>query len=216
VHLTNRGAKGYFDRIPVQWDALYSRENHLTYAFNRVFRKGLFERYDLTWQKCGNLEGASVLDIGCGTGRYSIEFAKRGAARVVGIDFAPAMVSFCENMAQEMDVADRCEFICDDFSTATFGGPFDVVAALGLFDYVPDPETLFRRISGLTRKTFVGSFPKRQWLWSVQRKIRYQWIKKCPIYYYDFDQLTKLVSEAGFPDFEIINMQSGFFVCGRK
>ncbi|WP_375392774.1 DUF1698 domain-containing protein, partial [uncultured Sphingomonas sp.] len=33
-----------------------------------------------------DLSGKSVLDIGCNAGFYSVEMARRGAARVVGID----------------------------------------------------------------------------------------------------------------------------------
>src|SRR5947209_12442454 len=34
-----------------------------------------------------NLAGKSVLDIGCNAGFYSLEMKRRGAARVLGIDF---------------------------------------------------------------------------------------------------------------------------------
>ena len=76
----------YFATVPKEWDALYSHESRLRYAVNRWLRSGLFRRYELTFERCGDLTGASVLDVGCGTGRYSIECAKRGASRVVGID----------------------------------------------------------------------------------------------------------------------------------
>jgi tRNA (mo5U34)-methyltransferase len=33
-----------------------------------------------------DLQGASVLDIGCNAGYYSIELKRRGAGRVVGVD----------------------------------------------------------------------------------------------------------------------------------
>jgi ribosomal protein L11 methylase PrmA len=34
-----------------------------------------------------------VLDIGCGTGLYSIEFAKRGATEVVKMDISPSVLN---------------------------------------------------------------------------------------------------------------------------
>lgn len=211
----NEGARTYFEHVPRQWDAIYSHENRLMYAFNRLLRKGIFERHELTFRKCGEITGASVLDLGCGTGRYSVEFAKRGAARVIGIDFAPSMVAFSQAMAKEMGVADRCEFICGDVLTLSLSQSFDIVAALGLFDYVPEPVSIIERISSLTSRVFVASFPSHGFLWGLQRKIRYNLIRKCPIYDYTHDQLEELLSPH-FPSYEIIPISSGFFVAARK
>ena len=67
------GAQKYFDSVPKEWDAFYSHENRFMYTINKLLRKGLYERYRLTFEHCGDLSGTKVLDIGCGTGRYSIE-----------------------------------------------------------------------------------------------------------------------------------------------
>jgi ubiquinone/menaquinone biosynthesis C-methylase UbiE len=150
----------YFDRVPKQWDALYSHENRFRYIINRLLRKGLYERYRLAFEHCGDLSGARVLDVGCGTGQYSIECAKRGASRVVGIDFAPSMIEFSRKVAGQMNVADQCEFICDDFLTCSFEGPFDVVLALGFFDYIRDAGPVFKKVGELSPRKFVASFPK--------------------------------------------------------
>lgn len=45
--------------------------------------------------------GASVLDVGCGFGRHSIEFARRGY-RVVGIDPSAAMIAAAEKKAVQV------------------------------------------------------------------------------------------------------------------
>lgn len=37
--------------------------------------------------------GATVLDAGCGTGRYLAALAERGASRLVGVDFSPEMLA---------------------------------------------------------------------------------------------------------------------------
>lgn len=215
MRLRNEGARTYFDHVPRQWDAIYSHENRVMYAFNRLLRKGIFQRHELTFRKCGEITGATVLDLGCGTGRYSVEFAKRGAARVTGIDFAPSMVAFSQRMASEMGVADRCEFICGDVLTLSLRQTFDIVAALGLFDYLSEPVSVVERISSLTSRVFVASFPSHGFLWGLQRRIRYNWMRGCSIYHYTRDQLEKLLSPH-FPSFEIIPISSGLFVAAWK
>lgn len=201
----------YFDRVPKQWDAFYSHENRFRYLINALLRKGLYERYRLTFEHCGDLSGAKVLDIGCGTGRYCIECAKRGADRVVGIDFAPSMIDFSREMAGRMNLADRCEFICGDFLSYPFEDTFDVVLALGLFDYIRDAGPLFKKIAELKPRRFVASFPKFTLIWGTQRLIRYYCFKRCPIYNYTAEKLERLYHEAPFADHKIIPCGKGFF-----
>lgn len=205
------GAQKHFDKVPKQWDAFYSHENRFIYLINKLLRKGLYERYRLTFEYCGNLSGVRVLDVGCGTGRYSIECAKRGASRVLGIDFAPSMIKFSQEIAEQMNVSDKCEFICDDLTTHKFEEVFDIVLSLGFFDYIEKPEEIFHKISQLKPRVFVASFPTFTPVWGIQRAIRYRFIKKCPIYYYTRDRLKQLYQEAGFSHCEIIRLQRGFF-----
>jgi ubiquinone/menaquinone biosynthesis C-methylase UbiE len=207
----NTGVQKHFDRVPKQWDAFYSHENRLMYLINKLLRKGLYERYRLTFEHCGDLSGAKVLDIGCGTGRYSIECVKRGASRVVGIDFAPAMIEFSHKIAQQMNVSDKCEFICGDFLAYPFNESFDVVLALGFFDYIKNAEPVFKKIAQLHPHKFAASFPKFTPVWGTQRAIRYYLFKKCPIYNYTAEQLDHLYRQASFSNYQIVPCQKGFF-----
>ncbi len=69
--------------------------------------------------------GKAILDIGCGSGPYSIELAKRGARRVLGLDFSEPMLEIARQPAREAGVGDalefkRGEFLAHDFGTETF------------------------------------------------------------------------------------------------
>ena len=76
----------------------------------------------------------SVLDAGCGTGRVSIELARRGV-EVVGVDLDPDLLDRAKRYAPEL------EWHLDDLSTFDLGRTFDVVVAPGnVIGFVADAD----------------------------------------------------------------------------
>jgi ubiquinone/menaquinone biosynthesis C-methylase UbiE len=70
--------KDYFTRAAKEFDDIYDdRGGPIKKLANRLFRKGMRERFELTLQYCGSGD-RSVLDIGCGAGRFTIPLAERG------------------------------------------------------------------------------------------------------------------------------------------
>lgn len=216
MDLNSDATRSYFNKIPRQWDALYAHENVVQYFFNRVLRRALFDRHRLTFEKCGEISGATVLDVGCGTGRFSIEFAVRGASRVVGVDFAPSMIDYARSLAAEMHVSEKCEFLCDNFLEHEFREQFQIIVAMGFFDYTANPQEVLQKIHSLTGRIFLASFPRDSLIWGLQRKIRYRFIKKCPVYHYSRGQLVDLYRAASFTDVSLLDTSHGFFVVARK
>ncbi|KAK3686585.1 hypothetical protein LTR37_019690 [Vermiconidia calcicola] len=80
-----------------------------------------------------NVEGATVLDLACGSGFYSHSFLQWVASTVVGVDISRAMLDEARNSSDNM----RSHFIEADCSTPTVypGGPFDIVFAAWLLNY---------------------------------------------------------------------------------
>lgn len=68
---------------------------------------------------------ADILDVGCGVGRHSVEFASRGY-NVVGVDYAEKLIE----RAQKRSGKDECVFLCKDFRMEKMGKKFDIVLAL--------------------------------------------------------------------------------------
>src|SRR5205085_2011370 len=101
-------------------------------------------------------------------------YAERGAARVVGVDFAEGMIDLAREYAQRLGVGDRCEFIAGAFPEAVPDEAYDASTAMGFFDYIEDPVPILARMREMTRETMVMSFPKaREWRVPV-RRLRFQ------------------------------------------
>ena len=85
-----------------------------------------------------DLRGKSVLDIGCNAGFYSIEMKKRGAERVVGIDFDETYLEQARFAAEvsEMEIEFRELSVYD---VAELGEKFDLVIFMGVLYHLRHP-----------------------------------------------------------------------------
>lgn len=196
-----------------QFDDLYEDERLLV----RLLRPGLFRRRQLAVDTITSYERPAVLDVGCGSGRIG-EFAlEAGAGAYLGIDFSEPMIELARQRLTGF--SDRVELVTADFLTAPLEGRFDVVLALGLFDYLPNPAAFATRMFGLTapRGCMVGSFPAWSLLKGPVRKVRYEWVGNCPIFNYTRPGLSRLWTEAGYQRVEILAPgKSGFLLRAHR
>jgi len=85
-----------------------------------------------------DVSGASVLDIGCNAGFYSIEMKRRGAARVLGIDVDDrylAQARFAaETLGLEIELEKRSVYDVDSIA-----GQFDFVFFMGVLYHLRYP-----------------------------------------------------------------------------
>lgn len=54
-----------------------------------------------------DLTDATVVDFGCGTGRYALQMARMGARKVVGVDFASEMLTIAQRKVRRAEDADE-------------------------------------------------------------------------------------------------------------
>jgi tRNA (mo5U34)-methyltransferase len=85
-----------------------------------------------------DLTGKTVLDIGCNGGFYSIEMKRRGADRVLGVDFDERYLAQARFAAEVMgaDIEFRQLSVYD---VATLGEKFDVVFFMGVLYHLRHP-----------------------------------------------------------------------------
>ena len=198
-----------FERDAESFDAIYRLERSPFWRYvNTTLRKAVFERYEITFQQAGDVTGKKVLDVGCGSGVYSVDFARRGAARVVGVDFSGNMLKIARQEAAQHGVADRCEFVLADFMELDLDEWFDVSVAMGVFDYVPEQVPFLRKMAELTTGKLIVAFPGRSLLREPARRLRYRLTGKGEIYLYDREDVEHIAAEAGLRDKEIIRIHS--------
>ena len=63
------------------------------------------------------LQGASVLDLYCGTGALGFEAISRGATEAVFVDANPLVLACSRDNAEELGIEDRCSFVRGDART---------------------------------------------------------------------------------------------------
>jgi tRNA (mo5U34)-methyltransferase len=85
-----------------------------------------------------DLSGRTVLDIGCNGGFYSIEMKRRGAARVVGIDFDAGYLDQAR-FAAAMCGAEVEFHQLSVYDVAALGERFDVVLFMGVLYHLRHP-----------------------------------------------------------------------------
>ena len=86
-----------------------------------------------------DLTGKSVLDIGCNGGFYSIEMRRRGAARVLGIDFDEDYLAQARFACEALGV-DGIEFRqMSVYDVGALGERFDLVVFMGVFYHLRHP-----------------------------------------------------------------------------
>ena len=209
--------RDHFDDDASRFDAIYDEKKGAVAGFIDNYWRGVVQkRLELNVERLRPLDGKKILDVGCGSGRFCIAFALEGAAKVVGIDFAQAMIEIADELAKKAGVADRCEFVVGSFpdDIDPSEGPFDASTANGFFDYVQDPAPLIARMRELTRGTMIMSFPKAV-EWRVPlRRLRF-WLKGTPLFLYRETQVRDILAKAGVTDYEMIYLDRDYLVVAK-
>ncbi len=115
-----------------------------------------------------NLEGATVLDIGCNGGFYSIEMKRRGAKRVLGIDVDDRYLNqarfAAKTLGLDIEFQKRSVYSVDEIP-----GQFDLVLFMGVFYHLRYPlftlDKVIKKVGGkLVFQTMIrGSETVKQW-----------------------------------------------------
>jgi 2-polyprenyl-6-hydroxyphenyl methylase/3-demethylubiquinone-9 3-methyltransferase len=96
------------------------------------------------------LDGASVLDVGCGGGILAESMASKGA-RVTGIDMAEKPLAVARLHQKESGTAVEYLQSTAESLAEERGGSYDVVTCLEMLEHVPSPPTVIQACRDLVR-----------------------------------------------------------------
>src|SRR5215467_6228485 len=169
------GTREYFDEVEAR---KYFVESHIP-AFAD------FERW----------RGKKGLEIGCGIGTDTINFARHGA-QVTSVDLTEKSLEVARQRAEVFGLEDRIRFIqanAEKLSESVPVEPYDLVYSFGVIHHTPHPERVLQEVRKyVTPASSVKIMVYNRWSWKVL------WILfiygKCQ--FWKLDKLIATYSEA--------------------
>ncbi len=208
LRASDGGAKDFFEGYARDFDHIYDEggKGMLARFVDTSLRKEMRIRFEKTFQALDPMKGRTLLDAGCGGGRYAIPAAKAGASEVLGLDFSETMLQLGREKAAAEGVGDVCRFELGDLLTYPIEEKsFDYAIAIGFFDYMKDPAAALGALARATRRRVFVSLPKRWHVLTPQRYVRYTYFR-CYIRFYsrgDVEQLAATVKPVRYEIFDI-------------
>jgi 2-polyprenyl-3-methyl-5-hydroxy-6-metoxy-1,4-benzoquinol methylase len=125
-----------------QWYESLFENYGLTYD-KEVFTQGTIGECDFIESEAGYNKQLQILDIGCGTGRHSIELARRGYT-ITGVDLSESQLKRAEEKAKALKV--KINFQKHDARNLPFKNEFDLAIMLceGAFPLMETDEMNFQ------------------------------------------------------------------------
>ncbi|HAH07375.1 MAG TPA: class I SAM-dependent methyltransferase [Elusimicrobia bacterium] len=120
-----------------------------------VYTRGTLQEVGFIEREIRRDRRVRILDVGCGTGRHSIELAKRGY-RVTGIDLSASQLAYARRKARAAGV--KVDFRRKDARSFDFQGKFGLVIMLceGGFSLMETDEENYRILAGCARSLRTG------------------------------------------------------------
>lgn len=207
---SSKDVAAYFDRVAEDFDTIYRPTTGLRRLRDRV-RGTVLAR--LTWVEalCERNSVKTVLDVGCGSGRFGIRLAEKGVASL-GIDFAPEMIELAKRLSADGGLNDKVRFIATDFEDWSRSSTerFELGLAMGVLDYVAEPAATLRAMS-LHCADIAVSFPRLVHPLTPIRFVKFK-TQDCPLFLYRRRDISRIASEAGLKDFKVVAFHRDFLL----
>ena len=99
-----------------------------------------------------DLDGAHILDLGCGPGDIPIRLVRQHpTCRVTGVDASAPMIDWANHLAQKAGLQHRLTFQCQRFQDLAFENPADALISNSLVHHVPNPLRFWYAVKTLMK-----------------------------------------------------------------
>ncbi len=140
----------------------------------------------------GPVEGDDVLEIACGTGRFTVMLAERGAD-IVGLDISEAMLQQGREKARSAGVTDHLSFLEGDAGRLPFPDDhFDTVFAMRFFHLADTPASYLTEMRRVSRdQVFFDTFNR------FSTRSLYNWMLPMGSRLYSRWEVDRLLNDVG-------------------
>lgn len=166
--------RDYWDRRPCNIRHSRKPVGSREYFDEVEARKYRVEPHIPTFAEFPRWQGKRVLEVGCGIGTDTINFARHGA-EVTAVDLSEESLSVARRRAEVFGLSDRIRFVSADaerLGEYVPREPYDLIYSFGVIHHTPSPERAIRAMRayagpGTTLKLMV--YHRRSWkvLWIV-------------------------------------------------
>jgi ubiquinone/menaquinone biosynthesis C-methylase UbiE len=156
--MINSSTEKSIDDVQRYWDARPCNIRHSTKPvgskeyFDEVeARKYFVEPHIPAFADFDRWRGKRVLEVGCGIGTDSINFARAGAD-LTAVELSGESLRIAAERAEVMGVADHVRFVqanAEELTSALDDEPFDLVYSFGVIHHTPRPERALAEMRAL-------------------------------------------------------------------
>jgi len=180
----------YFDKIAHRYDEWYKTK--VGAYVDRTEKKLVFSMI--------KTKHGDALDLGCGTGNYTLELYKRGF-QVVGVDISRRMLKIAQKKLPNV------KFIkANAYSLPFEDNTFDLVLSVTMLEFIHEPEKVLSEVYRVLKpggEAVMGTMNGKS-MWFIFKRMKSLFVETAYRYarFYTPKELENLMKNAGFKETE--------------
>ena len=162
---------------PIDYRRLFSRK-YASRDARRYRRRGLGTTSRALVDLAGDVEGATVLDVGGGIGAIDLELLAAGAERATNVELSGGYEEAASALLSERGLSDRVERRVADFvSEGDAVEPHDLVVLHRVVCCYPDVDALMGAAAEHARRRLVLTYPQEHLLMRLGLRVINLWLR---------------------------------------